>query len=98
MGCGGSRAVNDYVEANKEGYGKQSDLELAVQHIEAHQKLSVNTIKKVQYSEKASGTKVVDAQHWMITAVFSDEKSTEKSFNVWIAADGTHEVSEANSQ
>ena len=99
MGCTGSRAVKEFSEKNKEGFGKESDFEVAVQHLESHLKVTVTEIKKVQYTEKANGTKVLDAQNWVIEALFSgDEKLPSGIYSVFTNAKGESEVVEGKFQ
>ena len=96
MGCGGSKAVKEYLDDHKEGsYGKESDLELAIQHIEAHHKSSMTKIVEMRYIEKSNGSEIQDAQQWVIHGNFSDEKNADATYSVWIAQDGKHEVAPA---
>lgn len=93
MGCGGSKAVCEFVEKNpKEDVGKSSEFERAVTLIEELKKSQMIKILRVQYKEKSKGLKIGDAQHWLIQGSFADGKKEHETYGVWISATGEHEV------
>jgi hypothetical protein len=100
MGCTGSRAVKEFSEKNKEGFGKESELDSAVQLLEGHLKVVVTEIKKIQYTEKTNGTKVLDAQNWIIEATLKDkdEKITSGIYSIFTNAKGESEIVEGKFQ
>ncbi len=92
MGCGGSRVVTEFLENNKENYGKPSDLERAIQLLEEHKRSKITILEKAEYKEKGKGLNIGEAQQWIIQAKYEDGKKPNETFSVWLASNGMFEI------
>ncbi len=92
MGCGGSRALKEYLDHRGNNYGKVSDIEIAIGKMEELSGYSMKKIEKIEYNEFDYGYGVEHAQKWTIRAEYEDEKAKEKVFSVWINEQGNIEI------
>lgn len=84
MGCGGSRSVREFVNANPNiPVGNVSDFENVIVQLETFKKCEINKILKVSYYEKSKCAKG-DAQEWKIQAAYSDLKKEHETYSVYV--------------